>query len=263
MPRYVEESSGDSSSEEEAGQRRRPQRANASQLSFNQDDDGLKENERYVLQDIINYVMVASKNGMPVKRADITANACKRGGLKLNARLLSKVAEIMLNEHKLKFLETDKKGNDIKYILVHADPSRETPFTQQAFTEADTLKRGILLGILAVLFMSGGSAETATVFRFLRRCGLDTETSDYIDGLELTTKELIHLFNKQMYIETSKETVGDVDVQRIKWGFRAHHEVKKEDILQMVSEIYGVEKTVWRAQYQEVLLEANDLMEAS
>lgn len=91
--------------------------------------------------------------------------------------------------------------------------------------------------------------------KFLSTLGLDLETKESIEGLEISVKELMQTWVRQQYLRHSKETIGDTTVFKYEWGFRTHHEFSKEDALDMVSKIYGVPPRSWRTQFKEVEVE--------
>lgn len=108
---------------------------------------------------------------------------------------------------------------------------------------------GLLVVVLGIIFMSGGSLEENTLIDLLADLDIHLNTQVFLPGnRKVTVKDLLmSVWKKQMYLEINelrqqKKTFG--------WGQRACIEISKEGILSLMANIMNSRPEQWREQYR-------------
>jgi len=258
-PQQVEMTSSDDSSvevdsDDEASTQRKTNRPKASRRSGNSQQTptgGSTTNDMsQMVADCVQYILVGHQKHLPVKRQDISANSLNK---KHNAfkEVIDEAKQIFSDIYGFLLLEVPDMHSSQTYILV-SKHSIENGVELFGLSDEEKQQRGILITVLAVIFMTGHPVTDVWMNSFLESVGLDMESKDPVEGLKVTIKELMTTtWTRQLYLKLTKERIGDVTTNKYSWGFRAESEIKKHDMLKFVSDVLHCNPKTWRMQYSE------------
>ncbi|XP_074596752.1 non-structural maintenance of chromosomes element 3 homolog [Brevipalpus obovatus] len=197
---------------------------------------------------IVQYLLTADQNKTPIKRADIVKNAIPNQA-KSFSLFMEQARSCLEVAYGIKVLEVPKNNS---YILVSLH-SRVTDWSRipDLRIHYDS-EPGLLILILAFIYMSGGNVKEDYLWKFLAKLKLERETKISRVNEKLTLKQMITTkWVRQLYLATE---VIDRESKELSfnWGFRADHEINKMDMLKWVCKILGddSEPSTWRVQFQ-------------
>lgn len=90
----------------------------------------------------------------------------------------------------------------------------------------------------------------------MKKLGLTPETKIPFTQNQVLLKELLtQIWVRQQYLKNNKKAITDSIESLYEWGFRAHSEIDKMQLLKWVCKVYGddCEPITWKKQYQEAL----------
>lgn len=206
--------------------------------------------ERYV-QECTLFFLHKQYGNVPVKRQEVVREILNDASRKTVNEVLKQTKQRLKEVHGFNLLETDDHAKS--FILINEVPWNEE--VQLRWNSEELRKQILLLPILSVIFMSGGSITEGKLMAFLRKLqiiSLDSNTSSFFGDVEhILKKDFVN--QRYLVFEESQNTQDNVDkVYEVKWGFRAKKEISKRKILEHVCQIYGCEVTTFAEQYAEV-----------
>ncbi|XP_008820025.1 putative MAGE domain-containing protein MAGEA13P [Nannospalax galili] len=122
-------------------------------------------------------------------------------------------------------------------------------------------KTGLLVLILAVIFMEGNRAPEKKIWEVLSIIGVYPDKHDFICGnpRKLVTEDLV----MEQYLEYKPIPGSDPPCYEFLWGPRAYAETTKMKVLQFFSKVSGSSPTAFTALYREALKEEEERARAA
>ncbi|XP_031230921.1 melanoma-associated antigen B5-like [Mastomys coucha] len=116
-------------------------------------------------------------------------------------------------------------------------------------------KTGLLMTILAMIFMNGNSASEEDIWKFLNNMQVYPGRKHFIfrEPRKLITQDFIKL----KYLEYKQIPNSDPPCYQFQWGPKAYTETTKMEVLQFMAKGSGVEASTFSVQYAEALREEN------
>uniref|UniRef100_A0A8C3X1E5 MAGE domain-containing protein n=1 Tax=Catagonus wagneri TaxID=51154 RepID=A0A8C3X1E5_9CETA len=112
-------------------------------------------------------------------------------------------------------------------------------------------KTGVLIFILAVIFMKGNRATEAEVWEVLNVTGIYSGRKHCIFGEP--RKLITEVFVKEKYLEYRQVPNTDPAQFEFLWGPRAHAETTKMKVLEFLAKVHGTDPSSFPSQYEEAL----------
>jgi len=220
------------------------------------DAHGLTEEDaEKMISDVVYFFLVEDQKKSLINRPDIM-NKC---GVNKKARavqeyVMMKAKDKLMNIMGIRVKEVEGKKGGRSYILVNELAAAEKAISYLSISEKETARMGIIFSILGLIFMENGSVSEEDLFSFLERMGMSSnpELAEIFDG---DVKKYINdvLVTKQHYLrKVKKECVDAEQVFEYMWGDRADAEVKKSDVLKMVSDVFDCAPKMFNEQYEKV-----------
>ncbi|EPQ13189.1 Melanoma-associated antigen B16 [Myotis brandtii] len=117
--------------------------------------------------------------------------------------------------------------------------------------EVGVPKTGILILILAVIFMKGNRATEEDIWDVLKVTGVYSGRKYHIFGepRKLITK----YFVKEEYLKYQQVPNSDPAQFEFLWGPRAHAETTKMQVLEFMAKVHGIDPSCFPSQYEDAL----------
>ncbi|XP_022104893.1 non-structural maintenance of chromosomes element 3 homolog [Acanthaster planci] len=209
--------------------------------------------------ELVQYLLIMEQRKIPVRRGDITKNV-----LKEYRNILPHVLERAKRKLKLAFgfevielLHKTGRSTTKMYILLNKiDAEKQGHFIDSS---RDDPKVGLLITVLSIIFMSGGTVTEPVLWHTLKKLGIRQDEKNHEvfgDVKKLLTSEFA---SKQMYLDYTRIPNTDPPAYQFKWGLRAQTECTKRRVLEFVCKMYGndMDMKTWKEQYREVLQSEN------
>ncbi len=222
------------------------------------------------------HVLAQERKRVLVKKPDLMKAIGLTGRpADVQRHVMDDVVEKMHDVFGLQLEESDKRG--VYFVL---NKLRESPSDPERnhlkWSDKENANLALLFPVLALIFMSNGFVSDDTLFKFLGRMGVYDPAEDSRGrGSSLLTvggaaanpvpEEIRDLFGnvrdlvfnqwgaRMRYLDISKQNLSeDKESYEIRWGPRAKLEVRKEDILDIVSKLYECPTTAFKEQYDEI-----------
>lgn len=212
----------------------------------------LSDSERRILAGhVVNYMLVADCKKVPVKRIDINKGVLKEHSRQFKP-VMSEVTRILSKVYGYKVVDLEKG----QYILVNnmSATLRDHDVFPATRSRSDAATMGLVTAILAGIFMSGELMQEGPMREYLKKLGIDIDSKDphpvFGNMNKLITQDLV----KQCYINISFDRSTDPPSKEFRWGPRAHKELSKKHMLELVCKIYGdnMRPEMWASQWKEV-----------
>lgn len=196
-----------------------------------------------LVNDLVIYLLIADQKKIPIKRQDINKNVLK-DNKKAFAGIMSKAKAKLETVFGIKLVDLEQN----RYILVN---NLDNPVAEDVDPE-DHAKTGLVLVILALIFMRGNQIGEDELYEALRKLGVDVDQLHEVFG---DVRRLITVeFVRQAYLESERQQTVDPPKLIFRWGLRAKAETTKRDVLEFVCSIYGnKEPTEWRTQWRDIV----------
>lgn len=207
-----------------------------------------------LINDCVLYLLVADQKKQIIRRADITKNILKDAP-KAFPYVINKAERILQLVYGIRLVDVPGKPG---YMLVNNLSLKEEEESTEIWPDLDSAKIGLLIIVLATIFMNQNVMEEEVLWETLKTFGLDVEISDH--PLFGNVKKLLNQeFVRQLYLEYNTVTVSEQQQHVFCWGPRAHAECSKRALLQLVCEVYqnGLKPEDWTSQYKEIMDEEN------
>uniref|UniRef100_A0A673USA8 MAGE family member B2 n=1 Tax=Suricata suricatta TaxID=37032 RepID=A0A673USA8_SURSU len=112
-------------------------------------------------------------------------------------------------------------------------------------------KRGLLMPLLGVVFLSGNRAPEENIWEFLNILGIydGRKHSVFGEPRKLITKDLV----KEKYLEYRQVPGSDPPCREFLWGRRAHTEIGKMKVLEFLAKVHDTIPSAFPFHYKEAL----------
>uniref|UniRef100_G1Q5R2 MAGE domain-containing protein n=1 Tax=Myotis lucifugus TaxID=59463 RepID=G1Q5R2_MYOLU len=126
--------------------------------------------------------------------------------------------------------------------------------------EVGVPKTGILILILALIFMKGNRATEEDIWDVLKVTGVYSGRKYHIFGepRKLITK----YFVKEEYLKYQQVPNSDPAQFEFLWGPRAHAETTKMQVLEFMAKVHGIDPSCFPSQYEDALQDEKDRVQA-
>lgn len=188
---------------------------------------------------IVRALIFRDQSKEPFKQSEIFKLAL--GKAKINDDLWD---QALLRLHDTFGFSVKSIGDEGLLILVKQKPS-----TMSIPPNEKSCHDGVLVIVLGMIFMSGGSLEEEILTSALADLNMHSNTLINLPGDRVVSfKDLLNsIWKKQMYIDC-KETRNEKKAYM--WGLRSHIEVSKPAILCLMAKIMNSKPEQWRDQYR-------------
>ncbi|XP_028398234.1 non-structural maintenance of chromosomes element 3 homolog [Dendronephthya gigantea] len=199
--------------------------------------------------DFVRYILFMDSKKTAVRRSDLNKHVLKEH-TKLFVPVFTEAQNKIKKTFGYELLETELNKQKV-YILLNKMQEEANQVVQS--NADDQPKLGLLLVILATIFMKDNVLNEGTLWDTLKRLGVFKGENHEIFGdvEKLITVEYV----KQMYLDRKKVITGDTATYEYRWGVRSQHEITKRQVLEFVAQVYGTEVQAWTAKYKEVVQE--------
>lgn len=217
--------------------------------TFTQAEKSLKEMapgdvDRKV-NDLVHFLLSMDSKKLPIKRQDISKNVLKECSRAFPI-LMEKAKEKLDMVFGMDLVTLDSK----RYILVNRlENDGDEP--HQDWPKEDSARMGLVMLILASIFMNGNVMNQSQLEHLLKKLSLDMEQHHEVFGdlKKLITQEFV----RQGYLEYIRQPASDPPTYELKWGERAKSELTKREALNFVCQIYGdIEPEQWKSQFADI-----------
>lgn len=184
----------------------------------------------------------------PFKKCDIFRLAFPHTTHKKDdANMLWKEAESKLKETFGLLLQP---LDDSHYGMMILIKEKRSPIIASNASLNPSIHDGLLVVVLGVIFMSGGSLEENGLLDVLNKLDIDLNSQVLLPGnKKVAFKDLLNsIWKKQLYIETNEIRNHK---KTFHWGPRAEIEICKQEILGLMARIMKSRPEQWREQYRE------------
>ncbi|KAG0727245.1 Non-structural maintenance of chromosomes element 3 [Chionoecetes opilio] len=185
---------------------------------------------------VCNMLLVGEMKKIPAKSADIRSIIQKKTKSSFE-NVMGRAGEIMQQVfgYEIKCV----KGNS--YILVNSMSATLLKFQQ--LSKKEEAEWGVLIVTLIAIFMCEGTMNAAQLEAYLGTLGIDMATKG---------KTMLKDFVRKKYLDTSMEGSSDPPTLMYQWGDRAHAEISKGDLLELVCKVYGnvMKPSMWTYQWK-------------
>jgi len=201
---------------------------------------------------VANYFLAAECKKIPVKRADLSKVVGKQHAKRVQI-IIDEASSMLQKIYGYKVVELSKRKNSYLLMNLLAAPinsaSRDSSGTDTSSEEdeKDDLirveepgdeRQGLLFLVLTVVFMQGDLAEEVTLSSFLKQLGVNIESADP-HPVYGNCKKLLDDMVKQCYLELTIQKDLEPPGRHYSWGERAHLQVCKRAMLEIVCRVYG------------------------
>lgn len=197
---------------------------------------------------VCNMLLAAEIRKIPLKSSDIRKGITSLKSRSSYKTVMIKAGEMMEHLFGYKIMSVKTHG----YILVNTVGSTFAKYEQ--LPRSEEVKRGLLIAILAAIFMNEGKMSVGGLESFLNALDNDLGSS---------SKNMIQEFLRQKYLESTVNDLTEPPTTMYTWGDRANAEFCKKKVLEFVCEVYGnMKPSMWTYQWK-LVNEENDGKESS
>jgi hypothetical protein len=166
---------------------------------------------------------------------DIVKNILK-GSNRLFQMTFKAASRRLLDVFGIKVEQVADKAN-ISFILVNTID--DTPLASERPFETDVIN-GILIPVLAVIFMSDGEVKEDVMWSFLTTLGFNVDDKNPLPEIGVPIRELVtSVWVKQLYLQYQRVTANEITEHYFSWGFRAKRQFSKTLLLKFVCKVFG------------------------
>ncbi|KAK3870836.1 hypothetical protein Pcinc_023973 [Petrolisthes cinctipes] len=244
MPRHtrIEDSSGG----EEEGEEYEPPSQSQGRSQLTQQDLTMHAGL------VCNLLLANEHKKIPTKRQDIRKLILKDQARHFPA-IMKKASELMERVFGYKVKELEDKN----YLLING--LGVSGGERISGTKTQAARTGLITAVLAAIFMTDTQKmKEAVMEEYLKTLGVDVQ-SKANPVLGNVNKLIYQDLVREKYLEVSLDKFTDPPTKEFRWGERAHLELNKKEILELVCKIYGdnMDPKMWTAQWKEVEKEAS------
>lgn len=208
---------------------------------------------------VCNYLLTAESKKIPVGRADIRKIVLKEHGRHFSA-VMAEAAVMLKKVYAYRVVALKKKNN---FILINNLGTSYSDNDSSSKNEA--AKMGLLTAILTAIFMTGEVMQEGPMREYLKKLSVDVDTKEVHPVFGNVSKLIYQEFVKQKYIDITQDTATDPPTREYRWGERAHQELSKRNVIDLVCKVYGnnMRPEVWTSQWKIALREENGPQETN
>ncbi|XP_040859083.1 melanoma-associated antigen B3-like [Ochotona curzoniae] len=204
---------------------------------------------------LVQFIMHTSKKKKPIMKADML--------------------KIIPKKYQKDFLEILKRATCNIEVVFGVD-LKEVDSTEHSYTLVSKMnlpnngvlnrsrglpQTGLLMNILAVIFLKGNSASEETIWEFLNKMKVFAGKRHFLFGepRKLITKDFVKL----KYLEYRQVPNSDPACYEFLWGPRAYAETSKMKVLEFLAKIHNTVPSAFSTRYEEALRDERERAEAS
>ncbi|XP_042885391.1 non-structural maintenance of chromosomes element 3 homolog [Penaeus japonicus] len=211
----------------------------ASQLSQTQGSSEISsENMRILASNVCNYLLVSDCKKIPAKRADIVKSVLKEHSRHFK-EVMAEANQILERVYGYKVVELEKKNHFIMINTLITNNSDEDDLLLASTTSSEAANLGLVTAILAGIFMSGEVMQEGPMREYLKKLGVDIDSREDHPTFGNVTKYIHQDLVRQQYLQITLNKDVEPPSNEYRWGERAHKELSKRDILELVCKVYG------------------------
>lgn len=227
---------------------------NLSQANVDDEDPHLSQSQRVLpaadaarlAHRVVRFVLATHGRGEPLRRDKVRQLAVEPQYHR-SLRQILETADHQLRDVFGMSLEMLPNKRDL--LLVNRLPAGGGESLQKR-DEGEQQRRGLLVAVLALIFMNDDSVHEDVLWRFLEKLGVQKdETHECFGNVQ---KLLTQDFVRASFLKIEKQKQGDRMALIYHWGDAASLAVDQLDLLNFVNEIWGDNKqnTDWPEQHQ-------------
>uniref|UniRef100_A0A8D1JYH2 MAGE domain-containing protein n=1 Tax=Sus scrofa TaxID=9823 RepID=A0A8D1JYH2_PIG len=194
---------------------------------------------------LVNFLMFKYQMKEPVTKADMLKIVIREHEVHF-PEILLRASERMEMVFGIDLKEVDP-ANHRYDLLIKLGPTYDGMLPG----EVGMPKTGVLILILAVIFMKGNRATEAEIWEVLNVTGIYSGRKHFIFGAprKLITEDFV----KEKYLEYRQGDNTDPAQFEFLWGPRAHAETTKMKVLEFLAKVHGTDPSSFPSQYEEAL----------
>ncbi|XP_068201100.1 non-structural maintenance of chromosomes element 3 homolog [Palaemon carinicauda] len=205
------------------------------------------EEKKHLAGKVANYLLLNEYQKIPSKAQDIRKLVLKEKSRHFN-HLIKKASELLEKVYGYKVADLDKKG----FILINTVKISEGPIISSVSNNDEII--GLLTVILTGIFMSGGVMHEGQIKEYLKNFKIDLEVKTNHPVFGNIDKLLHQDLRKQCYIDITYDKSVEPPTREYRWGERAHLELSKKNVLELVCKVYGnnMRPEMWTSQWHAI-----------
>ncbi|CAK6450564.1 unnamed protein product [Pipistrellus nathusii] len=203
---------------------------------------------------LVEYLLCQYKMNEPIKKGDML-KIIHKWYRKDFPEILKKVSEHMDLVHGLELKEV--KPNSNYYTLVDSQGNTSDESLGRGFRFPT---RGILMPLLAVIFLNGNRTSEEEIWEFLSMMSVYDGKTHFIFGepRKLITQDLV----QEKYLVYQPVPNSDPPRYEFLWGPRAHAETSKMKVLEFLAKLNDTRPSAFAIQYVEALRDEEERAQA-
>ncbi|XKL61292.1 hypothetical protein PGB90_008349 [Kerria lacca] len=226
----------------------------ASQMTTDED-----EIKHLTKESVLYFISQHAKNST-IKRSDFVKCILSDANRRTQNEVIKQTKDTLKKVYGLELIELNE---NVKYYMLVNDLEYNYNIPLN-WPENEKNQQMLLLPILTVIFMNGGTISEMELWSFLKKLHIISDTSHVHEKFGNIDRILKKDFINQRYlvyepIKNVNRQDNEEYIYEFRWGKRAEHEVSKEKILQHVSEIFECEITHFADQYAQINKENSSL----
>ncbi|KAG8200216.1 hypothetical protein JTE90_024995 [Oedothorax gibbosus] len=197
----------------------------------------------------VSYILVADQKKHAIRKADILKNVFENANPRDFTYVIGEANKVLKKTFGLELLLLKNQKNS--YILINIlDPDYGIQECAE-FSEEELQKRALIFLLLTIIFMNENYIAEDKLWKALENLGVypNSSTPHPVFGniKKYITVELV----KEMYFEYVRVNKDPIQYE-LRWGERAHQEVKKKDLLEFACSIMGdCQPQDWKLQFRD------------
>ncbi|XP_054571132.1 melanoma-associated antigen B2-like [Eptesicus fuscus] len=204
---------------------------------------------------IVEYLLYQYKKKEPIKKGEML-KIIHKWFRKDFPEILGRASERMDRFFGLQVKEVKPNGNYYTLVSNQDDTSDESVGCGFRFPN-----KGILMPLLAVIFLNGNRASEEEIWEFLDDLGIYDGKTHFIFGepRKLITQDLV----QEKYLVYQPVPNSDPPRYEFLWGPRAHAETSKLQVLEFLADLNDTLPTDYSPHYEEALQDEEERKQAS
>lgn len=233
------------SSDEDEGGPSQSQSASSTQLS--------STDKKTLAAAICNYLLLNECKKIPSKRNDMRKLVLKDKGRHFSD-VMAEASALMKMVYGYRVVQLKNKDS---YILSNT-LKMDDKMVVNSITTNEEIK-GLLTIVLSAIFMSGGIMQEGPMREYLKNFSIDLDSKAPHPVFGNIDRLFHQDLPKQCYLEITLDKAMDPPSREYRWGERAHLELPKKHVLELVCKVYdnNMRPEMWTSQWKAVQDEEN------